>query len=80
MYNDNKKKKDKPGSAASGQNKKFCINKHTVALPLDNMNVPTMDGIFQLVMEATVVIIVCDGEHQKLVITLAEFSWLTEHL
>lgn len=41
------------------------------------MAVPTMDGIFQPV---TSVIIVCDGEHQQLVITLAEFSWLTEQL
>lgn len=44
------------------------------------MVVPVVDGIFQLVAVATAVIIIFDGEHQQPVITLTEFSWLTEQL
>lgn len=41
---------------------------------------PNLDGIFLLVTVASAVIIIYDSRDQQLLITLTEFSWLTEQV
>lgn len=51
-----------------------------VALPLENVLPPKLGGIFWPVKLTTAVVIAYDRGHRQPVITLTEFSWLTDQV